>query len=193
MNSIDDLTLARRAAAGEESALAALYGRYGDALFAFICHRVGEPGPDAKELWQDTWLAALESLISYRGQSGFFTWLGGIARHKIADHCRRRRRDPVQLFSNVSAERLATLMDDGPLPEEIVEQGATRTRVVEALAVLPEEYRTALIARYADEGSVDEVAIVLGKSYKATESILSRARAAFRVALVNATGEEHDG
>lgn len=55
MNATDDLVLARRAAAGEESALAALYGRYSDVLFAFICHQLGEPGPDAEEVWQETW------------------------------------------------------------------------------------------------------------------------------------------
>ena len=193
MNSIDDLTLARRAAAGEESALGALYGRYSDVLFAFICHEMAEAGPDAEEVWQETWLGAVASLTSYRGRSGFFTWLGGIARRKIADHYRRCGHDPVELFSNVSAEHLTSLMDAGPLPEQILQQQATRTRVVEALAVLPEEYCTALTARYADEGSVEEVARLLGKSYKATESLLSRARAAFRAALANATGEEHDG
>jgi DNA-directed RNA polymerase specialized sigma24 family protein len=45
------------------------------------------------------------------------------------------------------------------------------------------DYRTALVARYADGQSVDNVAQLLGKSYKATESVLSRAREAFRLAL----------
>ncbi len=192
MNPLDDLTLARRAATGDESALAALFGRYGDPLFAFICHQLTKSGQDAKEVWQDTWLAAVRSLASYQGQSGFFTWLGAIARHKIADRYRRAGRNPVGLLSSVSAEQLGKLVDEGPLPEEILQQRMTRIRVVEALATLPDEYRKALIARYADEGSVDEVAKGLGKSYKATESMLSRARAAFRAALTNATGEEHD-
>ncbi len=193
MESIDDLTLARSAAAGDETALSALYSRYGEPLFAFIHHRLDEPGPDAKEVWQETWLAALKSLPSYRGRSRFFTWLGGIARHKIADHYRRQARAPVDLFSNISGEHLAGLMDNGPLPEEILEQRAIRARVVDALATLRQEYRTALTARYADDGSVEEVARLLGKSYKAAESLLSRARAAFRAALANTTGEERDG
>jgi DNA-directed RNA polymerase specialized sigma24 family protein len=55
--------------------------------------------------------------------------------------------------------------------------------VVEALGLLPTDYRMALIARYADERSVDEVARLLGRTYKATESLLSRARAAFQETL----------
>jgi RNA polymerase sigma-70 factor (ECF subfamily) len=74
-----------------------------------------------------------------------------------------------------------------PLPEEVLSQKATCLRVVEVLGQLPPDYRAALSARYADGSSVEEVARLLAKSYKATESLLSRARAAFRAALSGQT------
>jgi len=175
MGKCDDLKLCRRAAAGDKSALSAIYSRYGDLLFAFIYHRVARSVPDTEEIWHETWLAALWTLSTYRGRSAFFTWLGSIARHKIADYYRRRGREPVECFSSVSEQDLARLIYDGPLPEEILMQQATRACVVHALASLPDEYRTALVARYADGRSVNEVGQKLGKSYKATESLLSRA------------------
>ena len=89
----------------------------------------------------------------------------------------------MKFFSSVSEQHLARLMHDGPLPEEILMQQATRVRVVHALASLSDEYRIALVARYVDEHGINEVAKKLGKSYKATESLLSRARTAFRKAL----------
>ena len=187
----EELNLARRVGAGDEAALRVLYARYADLLFAFVCHHLGGSRPDAEEVWQDTWLAALRALPTYRGQSRLFTWLCGIARHKIADHYRRRR-EPAEPFSALPPEQVAALVDTEPLPEDIVLQRAARTRVVEALAALPEDYRAALVARYADERSVDEVAQRLGRTYKATESLLSRARAAFKAAFLTANEEAHD-
>jgi RNA polymerase sigma-70 factor (ECF subfamily) len=178
-NQEDDLTLARRTAAGDQSALALLYERYADPLFAFICHYLGGSRADAEEIWQDTLLAAIQSMETYRKQSRFFTWLCGIARHKIADRLRCRGQ-PAVVFSEISNKQLAELLEKGPLPEDILARRETRLRVVEALAELPAEYRTALTARYAQQRSVEEVAQLLGKSYKAAESILSRAKAAFR-------------
>ncbi|MFC1636875.1 RNA polymerase sigma factor [Planctomycetota bacterium] len=189
MGKCDDLKLCRRAAAGDKTALSEIYSRYGDLLFAFIYHRVSGSVCDTEEIWQETWLAAFRKLSTYCGPSGFFTWLGAIASHKIVDHYRRRGREPMKSFSCLSERNLARLVHDGPLPEEILMQQATRTHVVHALASLPDEYRTALVARYADGHSVKKVAQKLGKSYRATESLLSRARTAFRKALEEQPGE----
>ncbi len=182
----NDLTLARRVAAGDEAALEALYARYADPLFAFIYHRMGDSRSEAEEVWQETLLAAFQSLGAYRGQSRLFTWLCGIARHKLADHYRHRGRKPAESLAVALAQEWDLLVDTAPLPEELLAQRATRARVVEALGALPADYRAALVARYADEHSVDQVARLLGKTYKATESLLARARAAFRAALAGA-------
>jgi RNA polymerase sigma-70 factor (ECF subfamily) len=183
MEAADDLTLARQVADGDETALEPFYARYADPLFAFIYHHLDESHPDAEDIWQETLLAAINALPAYRGQSRLFTWLCGIARHKVADHFRRQGRSVAEVFSDVPEAELAALIGAGTLPEEVVVRRATRVRVVQALATLRDDYRTALVARYADEQSVDEVAHQLGRSYKATESLLSRARVAFQEAL----------
>jgi RNA polymerase sigma-70 factor (ECF subfamily) len=183
MEAADDLTLARQVTDGDETALEAFYARYADPLFAFIYHHIDESHPDTEDVWQETLLAAINALPAYRGQSRLFTWLCGIARHKIADHLRRQGRAVTEVFSDVSEVELAALVASGTLPEEVVARRATRVRVVQALAALPDDYRTALVARYADEQSVDEVAHQLGRTYKATESLLSRARIALQEAL----------
>jgi RNA polymerase sigma-70 factor (ECF subfamily) len=189
---MDDLTLAWRAAGGDEKALAVLYDRYADLLFALIYHHLPDSRQDAEEVWQDTWLAAIRSLESYRGSSRFFTWLVGIARHKIADHFRRRGFSEPELFSNIPESRLAELIDSSPLPEEILLKRIVRRQVVEALAILSEDQRWALMAHYIDERSVEEVADLLGKSYKAAESLLSRARKAFQKAFIQVESEERN-
>lgn len=183
MEAADDLTLAREVTDGDETALETFYARYADPLFAFIYHHIDESHPDAEDVWQETLLSAINALSAYRGQSRLFTWLCGIARHKIADHFRRQGRSVAEVFSDVPEAELAALIASGTLPEEVVAQQATRVRVVEVLVTLHDDYRTALVARYADEQSVDEVARRLGRTYKATESLLSRARIAFQEVL----------
>ena len=185
----EELALAKRVTDGDEGALNALYERHAESLFAFVCHHLDGARPEAEEIWQDTLVSAIRALPSYRGQSRFFSWLCSIARNKIADHWRRKSRKS-QNFLLMPPEDLAQVMDDGPVPEELLRQRATCVRVVEVLSLLPSDYRTALVARYADGHSVEEVARILNKTYKATESLMSRAKEAFRRALAAQTEVE---
>jgi len=178
----DDLALARQVAGGDQAALTMLYARYTDSLFAFIYHRLEAPRADVEEIWQDTWLAALRSIQSYGGRSRLFTWLCGLAQHKIADFCRRRDRHR-QAFSDAPFDFAGAALGSGPLPEEILARRDVRSRVVQTLMELPDDYRRALAARYVDGCSVDETARLLDRPYKAAESLLSRAKTAFRDAF----------
>lgn len=178
----EDLALAERVAQGDEEALTALYERYADPLFGFVFHAVDGARQEAEEIWQDTLSAALRALPTYRGESRMFSWLCRIARNKVADYFRRSGRRERSLFL-LSPDALINLVDSGPLPDELLSQRATCLRVVEILGHLPAGYRTALVARYADGHSVQEVAQLLDKSYKAAESTLSRAKEAFRAAM----------
>jgi len=180
----DEWALAGRVAEGDESALNVLYERYADSLFGYIYHSLDGERQEAEEIWQDTWSASIRTVGNYRGGSRFFSWLCSIARHKIADYWRRRNRTGQNPYL-LPPEELTNLMDRGPLPDEILNQRTTCLRVVEVLGQLPPDYRTALVARYADGLSVDETAHLLGKSYKAAESTLSRAKEAFRAALAS--------
>lgn len=179
----EDFALARQVTDGDQAALTTLYTRYADTLFAFIYHRLPDtPRPDVEEIWQETWLAAIRSIHTYRGQSQLSTWLCGLARHKIADYCRKRGRQ-AQIFSDTPLENIGGLVESGPFPEAILARREVRARVAQVLMALPDEYRLALVARYVDDCGVAEIARRLGKPYKAAESLLSRAKMAFRAAF----------
>ncbi len=185
----DELVLAHRAAAGDDTALEEIYEQHADGLFAYIFHALDGARDEAEEVWQDTLTAAVRSLNTYRGDSRLFSWLCSIARHKLADHTRRRCRAASRV-SLLPPEDLNNLIDRSPLPDEIVSQRATCLRVVEVLGQLPPEYQKALLARYADGHSVEHVAQVLDKSYKAAESTLSRAKQAFRTLMESQAQED---
>jgi RNA polymerase sigma factor (sigma-70 family) len=178
----DDMDLAAQVARGEANAFDEFYAQHADLVFGFIFHQLNGARSDAEEVWQDTFLTALRALPSYQGRSRLGSWLCSIARHKAADRLRQLRQ-PSNALSATSPAHLLELMDRGPLPDEVLNQSATCARVSEALAELPAEYREALVVRYADGESVEQISRRLGRTYKATESLLSRARAALREAL----------
>ena len=182
-NSQGELALVRSAAAGNGKDLSLLYEDWADPLFAFIHHRLSGRREESEDVFQETWLAALRSLPTYRGESRFFSWLCAIARHKIADLRRRQSRDAAVMSADGLPEDVAGIADAGNLPDDELMRQSTRELVVQSLAELPREYRTALIARYADDQSVGDVARLLGRNYKGAESLLSRAREALRKAM----------
>jgi RNA polymerase sigma-70 factor (ECF subfamily) len=183
----DDLELARRMSRGDEDEFNTFYAHYADLVFGFIVHLFKGPRTDAEEILQDTFLTAIRMLPSYRGQGRLSSWLNGIARHKVADFWRRKGLEDSPLIA--SPTDLEELIDSGPLPEEVLNRSTLRLRLIEALAELPDEYRLALIARYANDDPVEDIARQLGRSYKAAESLLSRAKAALRAVL---RGREED-
>jgi RNA polymerase sigma-70 factor (ECF subfamily) len=177
-----DIQLAHALAGGDERALEEFYRRCGEPVYAFIRHHLDDAPQDTEDLWQETLLTALRSIDSYQGRSSLFTWACAIARHKLGDYFRKRRRLGFPI-STEQDESAAELIDQAPLPEDWVQSASTRIRVVEALQRLPDDYRTALIARYVDEQEVSQVAVQLGKNYTATQSLLARARGALKALL----------
>jgi RNA polymerase sigma-70 factor (ECF subfamily) len=186
-----DVNLAARVAQGDAGAFDEFYDRHADMVFAFIFHSLNGARADAEEIWQDTFVAAVRALPGYRGESRLTSWLCGIARRKVADFLRRRG-GVAGLATTVPPERLLELMDSGPLPDAVLRESAVRARIMGALAELPAVYRDALVGRYVDGRTVDELAQRLGRSYKATESLLSRGRAALRELLSGSNKEYHE-
>jgi RNA polymerase sigma-70 factor (ECF subfamily) len=140
------------------------YERYSTPLSAYIRSSV-DASIDVEDLVQETMIAAVTALPHYNGRAQMSTWLIAIARHKIADHYRRRK---------LTCE----LAPDHPAPFASESSG-----LWEAFSRLPKEYERALILRHWQGLSVAEVAEQLGRGYKATESLLGRAREALRAAL----------
>ena len=174
--------------AGEPAAFDAFFNEYFPRLYRFVLPRVEFSVADAQDVCQESLLRALRRLSSYRGEAALFSWLCQIARNELADFWQRHRRDSTHLVyadddAAVQAV-LATLQaSDGESPEAqrfSVELG----RAVQiALDYLPGRYGDALEWKYLDGLSVDDIARRLEVSTLAAQSLLQRARAAFREAF----------
>ena len=158
--------------AGDEGAWRRICEDFGAPLYRYCYWLAGADAAAAEDLRQETFLAAIAGIAGYRGEVPLFAWLSGIARHKAADARRWSRR-------HAALEDAGDAPAAGLSPEAAVSSAERNAQVVETLWSLPPDYRTALLARYVEEESVDSVAARLGRSYKAAESVLSRARQAF--------------
>ena len=159
--------------AGDESAWQTWYDESADPLFAYIVWRCGGLRDTADEVAQDVWLTAVRKLPTFDPAAGsFLGWLRGIAARTLANRFRHDRR------------RVGLLLHRPPheVADEEVGRRERAERVAAVLAAMPEKYEAVLRAKYLDASSVAEIAVDLGLSEKAVESLLSRVRAAFREA-----------
>lgn len=174
--------LVARVARGDEAASAELLRRYMDRVFRFICPRVGYHEQDAEEVTQETFLSAVRLAPTFRGESGVFSWLCGIARKQVfyfhSNQRPERRGAPANTLSwdDEEVQLLQSALSLGPLEQEIVEQIAVRELVERVLLALPEAEREALLLRYMEDLSVREIATIMKRTEKAVESLLRRAR-----------------
>jgi RNA polymerase sigma-70 factor (ECF subfamily) len=157
------------------------YDRHARDLFTFLAHLVHGDRPLAEELHQETWLAALAGIEGFDSERGDLrAWLFGIARRRAALHFRRSQRDMGPL-GNENDRRSAELVDgESMLPIDVLRQIERADAVRAALAELGAEARQALVGKYVEGCSVNELASRLQCSPKAAESVLSRARARMR-------------
>ncbi|MBN1139549.1 MAG: sigma-70 family RNA polymerase sigma factor [Anaerolineae bacterium] len=151
---------------GEPQAFSELYNRYLDRVYGFILIRTGDV-QDAQDLTSQTFLAALESIDGYDGRGSFGGWLFGIARHKIADHYRRRRRQ-------VPLDDADLLHDPDPSPEEMAHTHLQLERVAQALRGLDAQQAEAVALRIFGQLDAAQVAQVMGKSQDAAKMLVHR-------------------
>ncbi len=188
-----DRAVARRILAGDEAAFRELFDRFFPRLYRFALARLNRDQEIARDVVQQTFCNAIERLDSYRGEAALYTWFCQICRNVITDHYRRRQRGAerevlLEDQPNVRAilEALAAPADDEP------DTGVWRQqihRVVEAtLDALPGHYGEVLEWKYLDGQSVIEIARRLELGPKAAESMLTRAREAFRIAITDLAG-----
>jgi len=191
ISSIDETKLVEELRSGDALAVEELYCAYRDKIHALVFNQIGKEGSAAEDIVQETFLAALKSMDKFRGDSQLYTWLCGIAYHKIGDF--RRRQAPMAKqgapLLNLETAGPEQIEDTEPMVSSVMESEETRHEIQQALVTLPVDYRRVLIFKYIEEMPVSEISQVMGRSPKSIEGLLSRARKALRVSLL----EEDNG
>lgn len=189
-----DRELAGRMLAGQEDAFVEFFDGHFPRLYRFALARMNQDPGAAEEVTQAALCTGISRLKTYRGEATLFTWLCTICRREISAHYRRLNRapQPVGLPEDspeirAALESLAATLDQGP---ETQLRRAELARLVQVtLDLLPRWYGDALEWKYIHGLSVNDIAARLKLGPKAAESLLTRARQAFREGFAALAGD----
>ena len=174
----DDIRLASAVLRKDRKATAEFIDRYADPLYGYLSRRLIPRTDLVDDLVQEVFLAAWESLGAFQGQASLKAWLLGIARHKVEDHYRARLRDPEPLADQETELNPALAVE--PLIDKLLDRDRLERKTKRLLEELPEAYSAILLWRYWEHRSAQEMAERTGKSVKAIERMLARAREQFK-------------
>ena len=172
----EELRLVAAVLRKDRKATAQFVGLCTDAIYPFVRRRLMPRIELVEDLMQEILFAAWRGLPNFRGEANLRSWILAIARHKLDDHYRRRIRDAEALDEDEPSAELRT----EPMFDRDLDAAATKEQVHRTLALLPETYAMALIWRYREEKTLREMAALCGKTEKAMERLLARARENFR-------------
>lgn len=187
MGTDDDRARAARMLEGDERAFEEFFQDTFPRLYRFTLPRVGYDADAAEEVVQAALGRAVLKLATYRGEAPLFTWLCTFCRREVSARRPRREVELAEERPEVRAALESRAPGEGR-PEEALHRAEVGRLVRAALDALPPRYGRALEWKYLEGRSVIEVARRLEVGPKAAESLLTRARIAFREAFESAGG-----
>ena len=170
----DQRALIERARRGDASAHRALYDTHVEQIYRLAFRLTGAEHL-ARDVTQDTFVRAFDSLHGFRGDSAFGTWLHSIAVSLSLNEIRRHKREQTR---NAPLEDATMLAASAPRSDPLL-----RARLTEAVNDLPEGCRTVFMMHDAEGYTHEEIAVALGVAVGTSKAQLARARGKLRVAL----------
>lgn len=179
----DTEQIARGLRQHDMAVLQGLVAQYQFRLVRYLIYLLGRrDGVD--DLAQETWLRVLERGRSYDARLRFEPWLFTIARNLTIDSLRRQRSVSLHADEGTEDEReLLPLISETPSPFEMAARTEDAERLALRLATLEPIYREALVLRFQEEMSLEEMAGVMGVPLSTVSSRIYRGLAALRTQL----------
>lgn len=172
----EELEMVARMRAGSAAAFELFADCYLPELLRFARRRLPRDPELARDIAQATACIVIEKLDSFRGEAALTTWMLACCQHEIAAYFRRFGRRPLE----VELDESVAACDPGDDPEATLLHEETAVLVHTTLRRMPPIQARAIQWRYLEGLGVGEISERLETSYKATESLLSRGRAAFK-------------
>jgi len=184
IQSARDRKLVRKMLAGDERAYKAFVDEYFPKLYRYAYQRLHDHQM-VEEVVQEALAKAARRIETYRGEAALLTWLIQICRREISQYLRNaeRHQDLMTPFLNddvlrAVVESIETVADDNPEVRCRREELISMIQLV--LDQLPERYALALEMKYIEGSSSQEIAAHFAMADVAVQSLLARARSAFR-------------
>ena len=170
-------SLVKRVIKGDPEAVSEFYQFYSQKIEKYLRRKL--PVEIAKEITNDVFLEAIESISFLKKEEKVQSWLFQIAHHKMTDHYRKKKINSIVLSTVPYLELVAHEIHQ---PEFQYEKDMIRDTIEQTLISLSLPHQTILKMHYELDLPVKEVALQMNLSFKATESLLFRARKAFQKA-----------
>ena len=174
-----DLILVRRAKRGDYKAFDLLVLKYQSRIIG-ISMKFVKDIHIAEDIAQESFIKAYKSLISFREESAFYTWLYRIAantsKNYLTSKKRKKEYSESEVFSSEDANVDIFDIPGGDSPEEILAANNLREVIFESLSNLPEDIRTAISLREFEGLSYEEISEVLGCPIGTVRSRIFRGR-----------------
>src|SRR3984957_4134720 len=182
-----DEDLMARFARGDADAFEVLYRRHELRVFRYL-HRNLRNEAGANDLMQEVWFAVVRNAVSYQPTAKFTTWLFTIAHNRMVDMIRATSRLQSLDAGDTAAVDGSSLLDslaaDPKLePPAEVQSQHEAAALLNAVAQLPPEQRSAFLLQAEGELSVEEIAAATGSSFETVKSRLRYVRAKLRQLL----------
>jgi len=142
---------------------------------------------DRRDILQSTLMQVVRKISSFRGDASFSTWLFRVTANEALMLMRSHRRHRARLVAGMDMEELGSIADAGAANDGILHAVSNErdARVREALADLPESYKSVVIAHYHHDLGLQEIADRFKITESAVRSRLHRARSRLRNVLAN--------
>jgi RNA polymerase sigma-70 factor, ECF subfamily len=168
-----------------QGALRRLMQRHGGALYRF-CRGATHDAALADDVLQQIFIEVHRDLAGFRRQSTLRTWIFVIARHRVLDAAKSRRRARAWLERAPPAE----LADPRPSPPEILDEAQLQAALIACLGELDGDLRTALLLRFQQGFSYEEMAAVCGEKAGTLHARVTRALPALRARIEHRLGRD---
>ncbi len=170
MKHLSDQELMRIVQAGDLSPASEIYDRYSGPVYNFA-YRFLRNSEAAEDATQEVFMKVIKHAGQYKSDAKFSTWLFTITANWCRDHMRRwdnRRREPESVLESLPASR-----EDSP--ERAAERRENEDRIKQALSVLSEDQRAAILLSRYQGLTYSEIAQIYGCSEAAIKTRVFRA------------------
>lgn len=172
---LDEQKLIARAQKGDESAFEQLLDRYQKTVYHQAFRLLNDP-EDAADVTQEVFLKVWKHLPSFRGESGFATWLYKLTDNAAIDLIRREKKRQGDASLDDEEGAVFVPADPTPTAQQKLERQELHQAVAEGLQQLSEEHRRILVMREINGMSYEEIGSILDLSPGTVKSRLARAR-----------------
>jgi len=134
----------------------------------------------AEDLFQETWIRVLERGHQYDGKHEFCTWLFSVSRHLAIDYFRRKQPASLDALLDDEDNPMTPPVSEEPSAFDMVAQREISERITAGLDRVAYEYREALVLRFQEGMSLDEIAMVTGAPLGTVKSRVYRGLSALQ-------------